>query len=127
MLNYLTSSFVTLALVIDAIGLSPPRKRDPRQPTPVTLGDFDLNHGQIETVRFAPFMEWQPIAAAPFDHNLELAVINYHGAHALRVSMLPHSQWLAEIRHSRARQCATDALARVERVQLSSLFSGPDA
>jgi hypothetical protein len=28
-------------------------------------------------------MEWQPIATAPFDRNLELAVINYDGTHAL--------------------------------------------
>jgi hypothetical protein len=28
-------------------------------------------------------MEWQPIATAPFDRDLELAVINYDGAHAL--------------------------------------------
>jgi hypothetical protein len=28
-------------------------------------------------------MEWQPIAAAPFDRDLELAVINYDGTHAL--------------------------------------------
>jgi hypothetical protein len=29
------------------------------------------------------FMEWQPIATAPFDRDLELAVINYDGVHAL--------------------------------------------
>ncbi len=28
-------------------------------------------------------MEWQPIATAPFDRDLELAVINYDGTHAL--------------------------------------------
>ena len=28
-------------------------------------------------------MEWQPIATAPFDRDLELAVINYDGVHAL--------------------------------------------
>jgi hypothetical protein len=27
--------------------------------------------------------EWHPISTAPFDRNLELAVINYDGAHAL--------------------------------------------
>jgi len=27
--------------------------------------------------------EWQPINAAPFDRDLELAVINYHATHAL--------------------------------------------
>jgi hypothetical protein len=26
---------------------------------------------------------WQPIASAPFDHDIELAVIDYDGAHAL--------------------------------------------
>jgi hypothetical protein len=26
---------------------------------------------------------WQPISLAPFDRNLELAVINYQGTHAL--------------------------------------------
>ena len=26
-------------------------------------------------------MEWQPIATAPFDRDLELAVINYNGTH----------------------------------------------
>jgi hypothetical protein len=26
------------------------------------------------------FMEWQPIATAPFDRDLELAVIGYDGA-----------------------------------------------
>jgi hypothetical protein len=29
------------------------------------------------------FMEWQPIAKAPFDRDLELAVIDYYGADAL--------------------------------------------
>ncbi len=28
-------------------------------------------------------MEWQPITTAPFDRDLELAVINYDGTHAL--------------------------------------------
>lgn len=28
-------------------------------------------------------MEWQPIATAPFDRDLELAVIDYDGVHAL--------------------------------------------
>jgi hypothetical protein len=28
-------------------------------------------------------MEWQSIATAPFDRDLELAVINYDGIHAL--------------------------------------------
>ncbi len=28
-------------------------------------------------------MDWQPIASAPFDRDLELAVINYDGVHAL--------------------------------------------
>jgi hypothetical protein len=28
-------------------------------------------------------MEWRPIASAPFDRDLELAVINYDGKHAL--------------------------------------------
>ena len=28
-------------------------------------------------------MEWQPIAAAPFDRDLEVAVIGYDGTHAL--------------------------------------------
>jgi hypothetical protein len=28
-------------------------------------------------------MEWQPIAIAPFDRDLELAVIDYDGPHAL--------------------------------------------
>jgi hypothetical protein len=28
-------------------------------------------------------MEWQPIATAPFDRELEIAVINYDGTHAL--------------------------------------------
>ena len=27
--------------------------------------------------------EWQPISTAPFDRDLELAVINYGGVHAL--------------------------------------------
>jgi len=27
--------------------------------------------------------EWHPISTAPFDRDLELAVINYHGTHAL--------------------------------------------
>jgi len=29
--------------------------------------------------------EWRPIASAPFDRDLELAVIDYDGAHALVV------------------------------------------
>ena len=28
-------------------------------------------------------MEWKPIATAPFDRDLELAVIDYDGTHAL--------------------------------------------
>jgi hypothetical protein len=28
-------------------------------------------------------MEWQPIAKAPFDRDLELAVMDYDGTHAL--------------------------------------------
>jgi hypothetical protein len=28
-------------------------------------------------------IEWQPVATAPFDRDLELAVINYDGRHAL--------------------------------------------
>ncbi len=28
-------------------------------------------------------MGWEPVATAPFDRDLELAVINYHGVHAL--------------------------------------------
>ncbi len=28
-------------------------------------------------------MEWQPIATAPFDRDLEVAVIDYDGVHAL--------------------------------------------
>ena len=28
-------------------------------------------------------MDWQPISTAPFDRDLEVAVINYHGTHAL--------------------------------------------
>lgn len=28
-------------------------------------------------------MDWQPISIAPFDRDLELAVINYDGVHAL--------------------------------------------
>jgi hypothetical protein len=28
-------------------------------------------------------MEWQPITSAPFDRNLELAVIGYDGPHVL--------------------------------------------
>jgi hypothetical protein len=28
-------------------------------------------------------MEWKPIASAPFDRDLELAVIDYGGRHAL--------------------------------------------
>jgi hypothetical protein len=32
---------------------------------------------------FAHAMEWQPITNAPFDRDLELAVIDYYGTHAL--------------------------------------------
>ncbi len=28
-------------------------------------------------------MDWQPVASAPFDRDLELAVINYDGTHTL--------------------------------------------
>jgi hypothetical protein len=28
-------------------------------------------------------MEWEPVATAPFDRDLELAVIDYDGKHAL--------------------------------------------
>jgi hypothetical protein len=28
-------------------------------------------------------MEWEPISSAPFDRDLELAVIDYEGEHAL--------------------------------------------
>lgn len=32
-------------------------------------------------------MDWQPISTAPFDRDLEVAVINYHGTHALAFSV----------------------------------------
>jgi hypothetical protein len=35
----------------------------------------------VATGRFV--MEWQPVSTAPFDRDLELAVIGYHGPHAL--------------------------------------------
>ncbi|HYA30632.1 MAG TPA: hypothetical protein VEI95_17580 [Acidobacteriota bacterium] len=46
---------------------------------------IDLNQGQIEkqALRCLFMEEWQPIATAPFDRDLELAVINYDGTHAL--------------------------------------------
>jgi hypothetical protein len=36
-----------------------------------------------KSMRLAVQMDWQPIATAPFDRDLQLAVINYGGTHAL--------------------------------------------
>ena len=41
----------------------------------LTIKDPDRN------ARADSIMEWQPIATAPFDRDLELAVINYNGTH----------------------------------------------
>src|SRR5262249_36522194 len=59
-------------------------------------------------------MEWQPVATAPFDRDLELAVIDYDGPHALVFPCRRNSEWLAEIRYSGTHLRTTDALASVE-------------
>jgi hypothetical protein len=42
-------------------------------------------------------MEWKPIITAPFDRDLELAIIDYDGTRA-RVSMSPFSPRLDQYR-----------------------------
>jgi hypothetical protein len=36
-------------------------------------------------------MNWEPIASAPFGRDLELAVLDYDGAHALVFFVPPYS------------------------------------
>ncbi len=45
------------------------------------LSDLDQSAGNSAQDNFS--MEWQPISTAPFDRDLELAVISYGGTHAL--------------------------------------------
>jgi hypothetical protein len=39
-------------------------------------------------------MEWQPIVSAPFDRDLELAVIDYDGTHAVAFPCRILSGWI---------------------------------
>jgi len=43
----------------------------------------DLNQSARNAAPDNFCMEWQPISTAPFDRDLELAVITYDGTHAL--------------------------------------------
>ncbi len=43
--------------------------------------DLDQSVGIVPSD--TPSMEWKPITTAPFDRDLELAVIDYDGTHAL--------------------------------------------
>jgi len=45
------------------------------------ISDLDQSAGIFPQHNFN--MDWQPIATAPFDRDLELAVIDYDGPHAL--------------------------------------------
>jgi hypothetical protein len=45
------------------------------------ISDLDQGAGLAPSNYFN--MDWQPISTAPFDRDLEVAVINYHGTHAL--------------------------------------------
>ncbi len=46
--------------------------------------DFDLRQSAVPSaVRIYATMDWKPIATAPFDRRLELAVIDGSGPHAL--------------------------------------------
>jgi hypothetical protein len=55
-----------------------------RQLVALDLSMLDLDQGQTEKhALYCLVMDWQPIATAPFDRDLEVAVMEYHGAHAL--------------------------------------------
>jgi len=45
------------------------------------ISDLDQSAGLAPSNNLS--MDWQPISTAPFDRDLEVAVINYHGTHAL--------------------------------------------
>ena len=47
----------------------------------ITNTDLDQSAEIASSDNF--IMEWNPIATAPFDRDLELAVIDYNGTHAL--------------------------------------------
>lgn len=57
---------------------------------PAVSANTDLDQG-AEIARSDNIkMEWKPIATAPFDCDLELAVIDYDGVHALAFSCRRH-------------------------------------
>lgn len=59
---------------LGSLGIShPPLARE--------IADLDQNAGMMPSNNVN--MEWNPIASAPFDRDLELAVIDYEGIHAL--------------------------------------------
>jgi hypothetical protein len=44
---------------------------------------IDLNQSRVLGGRIISHMDWKSICSAPFDRDLELAILNYDGAHAL--------------------------------------------
>jgi hypothetical protein len=49
----------------------------------VASGIADLDQSAATSAADNFHMEWKPIATAPFDRDLELAVIDYDGTHTL--------------------------------------------
>ncbi len=50
-------------------------------PSATGISDLDQGVGFVPSNNFN--MEWKPISTAPFDRDLEVAVINYDSTHAL--------------------------------------------
>jgi hypothetical protein len=96
------------------------REAAARRHLTVKITDSDRNP------RADSIMEWQPIATAPFDRDLELAVINYNGTTYVRVSVPPHSRRVVEGGNQHTNYCAPDTLARMAQptlIRLAFLFS----
>jgi hypothetical protein len=68
-------------------------------------------------------MKWQPINSAPFDRDVELAVINGDGEHALSfpntrewlVGIIPYAIWLYFLFHHEQFMKVVEWLARLVR------------
>lgn len=65
--------------------------------------------------------DWQALSCAPFDCNLELAVIDSNGAHALVFPMSPHSRRMDQGANQTADRGLSHALAKVAGWFLSAL------
>jgi hypothetical protein len=60
-------------------------------------------------------MQWQPIASAPFDRDLELAVIDDDGRHALTFACRRSTDGWIGVQNQATNRRSSDALAGMER------------